>query len=282
MLYPDSEKRIEEINKIANLFAHKGYPLTEKEVQAFAEMLKGDKIPSDFLYRLDALLNIHQKEFEAILPVGQNYRKRCFEEIGSLIIKAFGRMRTDYAAALLTIYPLFQRLGAASKITGSIAEELAQKRIQDKSVIFHLRCYSYLILVEGIFDELGRILYFLATVDKNSVPKIQELEKMNVWQILAALKNVQKSTPVFLERWEEKNHIRNSIGHARADYNPSKDEVRFVDVNKKGKLTYDSNYIPFAIFAEKALELEDSLTAFLHIFLLLRIYDFIVAPSPFV
>src|SRR3989304_7355805 len=255
MLYPDSEKRIEEINKLANLFAYKGYPLTEKEVREFTQILKGDKIPSDFLSRLDALINLHQKEFETIVSIGQNFRKRCFEEISSLIIKAIGRMRTDYAQALLTIYPLFQRLVAASRITGSIAEELAQNRVQNKSVMFHLRCYSYLILVEGIFDELGRILYFLVTVDKNNVPKIEDLEKMNVWQILGALKNTLRSTPVFLERWEEKNHIRNSIGHARADYNPSKDEVRFIDVNKKGKLTYDSKYIPFAKFAEMALEI---------------------------
>ena len=282
MLYPDSGKRIEEINKLADLFAYKGYGLTEKEVRSFAEILNGDKIPADFLSRLDGLINLHRKEFETIVQVGQNYRKRCFEEIGGLIISAIGRMRSDYAAALLTVYPLFQRLTAASKITGSLAEELAQKRIQDKSAIFHIRCYSYLILIEGIFDELGRILYFLATIDKNNVPKIQELEKMNVWQILTALKNKQKSTPVFLERWKEKNHIRNSIGHARAEYNPSRDEVRFMDFSKTGKLTYDSTNIPFAKFAEMALEVEDSLTAFVNIFLLLKIYDFIASPSAFV
>jgi hypothetical protein len=277
MLYPDSEKRIEDINRIAELFEHKRYPETAKEVRAFIEILKGDKIPVDFSKKLDSLFDLHQKEFEVNLPVGQSYRKRCFEEIKEIVFKAIGRLGSDYPKVILTNHPLLQRLNSANKITGSIAEELASKRIADKTVVFHLHCYAYLIFVEGIFDELSRVLYFLAFADKTNVPKLEDLEKMTVWDILTNL----KTTFVFLERWDEKNHIRNAIGHARASYDSTNNQVRFIDADKHGVITWDSNDIPFSKFAEMALELEDSLTAFLNIFLLLKIYDLIRSANPY-
>jgi len=277
MLYPNSEKRIEDINRIAELFEHKRYPETAKEVRTFIEILKGDKIPIDFLKKLDSLFDLHQKEFEVNLPVGQSYRKRCFEEIKEIVFKAISRLGSDYPKVILTIHPLLQRLNSANKITGSIADELASKRITDKTVVFHLYCYAYLVFVEGIFDELARVLYFLAVADKTNVPKLEDLEKMTVWDILANL----KTTPVFLERWDEKNHIRNAIGHARANHNSANDKVHFIDTDKHGVITWDSNDIPFSKFVEMALELEDSLTAFLDIFILLKIYDFISSTNPY-
>jgi len=174
MLYPDSEKRIEDINRIAELFEHRIYPETAREVRAFIEILKGDKIPTDFLKKLDSLFELHQKEFEAEVPVGQTYRKRCFEEIKEIVFKAIGRLGSDYPKVILTIHPLLQGLNSANKITSSIADELASKKIADKTVVFHLVCYAYLIFVEGIFDELARVLYFLAVADKTNVPKLEE------------------------------------------------------------------------------------------------------------
>jgi hypothetical protein len=283
MLYIDSEKRIGEINRVADLFASKGYPRTEKVVRQFSEILKGDKIPNDFLAQLISLFDIHQKEFELSLPVGQNYRKRCYEEIKTIVFEAIGRMQSDFAPTVLTIYPLFPKLNSANTVIGLIMEQLAQNKTYDKSVVFYLRCYAYLVLVEGVFDELARILYFLSVLDKSNIPKLKDLEEMSVWKILEALQKMHKATPVFLEKWEEKNHIRNSIGHARVEYNTARGEVRFIDIdNKTGKLSYDSGYISTSKFSEMTQELGDSLIAFSHVFLLLKIYDFVAVKSAFV
>jgi len=53
MLYPDAEKRIYEINEMANLFKQKGYLQTSKEILNISDILKGDAIPQDFLKQLD-------------------------------------------------------------------------------------------------------------------------------------------------------------------------------------------------------------------------------------
>jgi len=277
MLYPDSERRIGEIDKLALLFHDKGYPRTAEAIRGFAGILKGKEVPADFLKRLDLLFDLNLDEFETILSVGQSYRKRCFEEIKEITIDSIGRMGSEFGPALLTLYPLFQRVNMFSKVTGSIAEQLSHKETLSEEVVFHLYCYAYLILVEGIYDELARILYFLAKVQKNNIPNLAGLERMSVRDVLRMF----GSTPVFLERWDEKNHIRNAIGHARTNYDVSRKRVRFIDVNSYGTQTFDSGDIPFSQFVERALEIEDSLTAFLHIFLLLKIFDLIYSKNAF-
>jgi hypothetical protein len=279
MLHPDSERRIVDIQQMANLFEEKKYHRTATKILTFVEILKGKTVPSDFLKRLDAVFDIFQEEFVNELPVGGDYRKRCFEEIKRIVLEAIGRMHPDFAKTLLVIYPFLHRLNEANKVTGAIADELARKQIKDKLIVFHLRCYGYLILVEGIFDELARMLFFLKTVSKTNIPSNQDLERLTVWKIL----DLSKPTPVFLENWEEKNHIRNSIGHSRTEYDPKSDTARFIDIdNKKGNaITYDSGIIKMSEFAEKALELEDSLASFYYVLILLRIYDFIISENPY-
>jgi len=180
-------------------------------------------------------------------------------------------MGTDYPQALMSIFPLFQRLNKGQRITREIAEELNRKGIRDKNVIFHLYCYTYLIIVEGIYDELARILYFLTVASPSCVPSLNDLEMMTVKTIKTKL----GTTPVFLKKWDDKKHIRNAIGHARADYDSTKDEVQFKD------RSWDSGIIPLKEFIKMALELESSIEAFLYTFILLKIYDFVVSKNPF-
>lgn len=277
MLYPDSQRRISEIVKLADVFQQKGYLKTANKVYTFTDILKGKKIPDDFLKQLESVFDIFHVEFEKKVPVGQDYRKRVFQEIAETMLKAIGRMGTNYAQALLKIFPLFQRLNKGQKITGEIAEELVRKGIKDKNVIFHLHCYTYLIIVEGIYDELARILYFLTVASPCCVPSLQDLEMMKINTIEKKL----GTTPVFLENWEDKRHIRNAIGHARADYDSTKDVVQFIDVNMRDGTKWDSGAIPLIEFYKMALELEDTIWAFLYTFILLKIYDFIVSKNPF-
>jgi hypothetical protein len=281
MLHPDSKRRISEIVKQANLLQKNGYLKTAKEIYTFTNILRGNKIPDDFLKKLELVFDIFHSEFEKKVPVGQNYRKEVFQEIADTTLEAIGRMGTGYPQALIGILPLFERLKKGQKITGEIAEEFerarAGKGIRDKNVIFHLYCYTYLIIVEGIYDELARILYFLTVASPSCVPSLQDLEMMTV----KTIKRRIGTTPVFLRKWDDKNHIRNAIGHARADYDSTKDEVQFIDINMRDGTRWDSGIIPMKEFLRMALELEDSIQAFLYTFILLKIFDLIVSKNSF-
>lgn len=272
MLHPDAEKRTEEIHKMAELLKKKGYRETADKILEFAEILKEEKVPTDFLKKLDDLFNLFQTEFEKLPYVGQDFRKRCYEEVKNLVFKAIGRMKSDFAQAILGLYPSLEVLNHGKRITGEIANELSRKHIEDDNVVFHLYCFAFLIEVEGIFDELARILYFFEVVDKKKIPTSQELSNMNAWKVLKGF----KTPPVFLENWAEKKSIRNAIGHANVFYDSSKKEARFINA----PAGYDK-ILTVNQFMEIFLQLEDSVSAFTYIMILLKLYDLIVSETPF-
>jgi len=271
MLYPDSDRRIAEINRIASLFGDKGYVKTASEITRFADMLKQETVPPDFLERLDQLFDVLEIEFSERFPLGKDYRRRCYAEVKKLLFEAIGRMKQSFSQGILEIYPCLAKINHGRHINGDIADEIRDRKLNDK-IVFHLFCYAYLITVEGIFDELARVLYFLKVVKQSEIPKAEDLKRLKVRDILERFRSV----PVFLENWEEKNHIRNAIAHATAYFDSSKKEARFVDEPSR----YDKT-MSLDQFAQMALELEDSTAAFSYIMLLLKLYDFIQAENPF-
>lgn len=271
LLYIDSKKRIENLKTISNTFQEKGCPNTSAEVLKLIPILEGDKVPGDFLKNWNSLFDILGKDFEDSVNVGQAYRKKCYEYIRNTTFEAHKRMGKDFPAALLTIHPLFQKVNVQNSITGSIADLLGSKSATEPIVKFHLHCYAYLVFMEGIFDELSRILYFLAVVNPTNIPPLATLDNTSPQNIIDAL----GTAPVFLEKWSEKNHIRNSIAHARAIYDPKADIAQFTDIYR-GTITYDSGPIKLSDFVQKALEIEDTLRAFYSIFLLLSVHDLIL------
>lgn len=269
MLYPDSNRRIKDISDLANLFKVKGHLQTSKEILSFVRIQHSKKIPSDFLKKLDQLFTICEGEFAATTTMGQTYRKMCFQEIKDIIFSAISRTYPKYGQHMLTIYPFVKRLRHGREITGTIADGMDPKKIKDKNLRAYLACFAHLIIVEGLFDELARILYFFVELTKGNTVSVSDLEKTNVWKIQRKI----KPTPIFLRKWREKKYIRNAIGHAQFYFNPMTNTIRFVNIKEKtGKVTYDKT-LSFSQFAELAMELEDSIEAFYYIILILRIYD---------
>lgn len=267
MLYKDSEQRKKDIILTAQLFKEYGYTKTSSEILEYCKILDGTTIPSDFINRLNSTFDTLEKDFSESLPIEKDYRKRCFRDIKSIIVNA-GRKSSFFKQSLLIILPLIKRMGDTRKITSSIAKGLVN--IKDREIRAHLNCYTYLIIVEGLFDELARMLYFLRSISEGKTPTLKDVEKMEVWDIY----NSFKTKPVFLENWEEKKHIRNAIGHAGTYYDYSKDEILFVD--RDWNIT-----LSMVEFIGKEEELEASVMAFMYVFLLLRIYDLIVLPEPY-
>jgi hypothetical protein len=272
MLYPDAEKRVKEIRRMTELFKEKGYDKTADNILEFAEILKEKQAPSNFLTKLDNLFNLFQTEFVRLPNVGQDFRKRCYQEVKSLVFSAIGRMQSDFAQATLSLYPSLKAISHGRRITGEIADELSRKQIKDDNVVFYLYCFAFLIEVEGIFDELARILYFFKVVDKKKIPTSQELNEMNVWKVLEQF----RISPVFLENWTEKKNIRDAIGHANVFYDSSKKEVRFINPPARYDKTLNINQ-----FMEMFLQLQDSVMAFTYIMVLLKLYDLILSKNPF-
>jgi hypothetical protein len=275
MLYPDSARRIAEIHMMASVFENEGYKKTASEIRSFTGIFQADNLSMDLLKGVRAkygqLFYVFETEFAEKPRTGQDYRKRVFDEIRELIFKAIEKMDPEFARATIEIFPILTSLMHGRQVTSDISNAVKNTNL-DKKIAFHLYCYAYLIIVEGIFDELARILFFFKNVTKDNIPKSKDLKKMEVWKILKSFGFV----PVFLENWKEKKSIRNAIGHATVFYDPSKDEAQFVDEISGYDKTLNLNQ-----FIQILAELEDSVAAFTHVMILLRLYDFILSSKPF-
>jgi hypothetical protein len=273
MLYPDADKRKAEITKLAELFEQKGYKTTSTEIKSFKSILEGKEIPADFLKRVDHLLDTFGNEFSnAFLPIA-TYRKDVYSEIKQVIIAAIGRMKAGFASAYMQVYPVTVRLSHGRQIVGDIADELAQcKNLSEKGRFYYL-CLSYVILVEGVFDEVARILYFLKTETPTNIPTTQQIMAKTVWNVYREI----TPTPLFLRNWVEKKNIRNSIGHATFSYDVTKKEAQFED-----EIAGYNGVKTLSEFVKMAGELESVVEAYTYITLLLKIYDFVASQNAFV
>lgn len=166
MLYPDSEKRIENINEIAELFQYKGYPKTAKEAASFADMLRESSFPSNLTPKFNGILDIFREEFVNSIIEGKAYRARVFEEIEEIIIGAVNRTAPEFFTKEREIAPILDTIKNGKNVIGNIADEITTISRSNKKIAFFLCCYSYLIMVEGIFDEISRALYFFSKLTK--------------------------------------------------------------------------------------------------------------------
>lgn len=114
---------------------------------------------------------IEQELFENRLP--QNYGKTCFQEFMYSIL-AGTRLMKSAEPFVTVVAPTYKK---AMKVKDNILQELRkQKRIlekqydvkdflshgssEERTELFHSFAYSYVQLIEGIFDEIIRIYFF--------------------------------------------------------------------------------------------------------------------------
>ena len=130
----------------------------------------------------------------------------------------------------------------------------------DAAVVFHLNAYIYLVLVEGVLDDLARWFYFHKTIEeKREILSISQLKEKTIGIITAELTTL----PVFLHNWDVRVNISNAIRHANATYDAEKDSVHFISWNQlTQREDYDETITLYDFFIA-TLKLMDTLYAFI-------------------
>jgi hypothetical protein len=225
MLYPDSERRIKIATEILQIFKSRGYIATAKEGEIIVTILRESVLPPDLASIFNTIINVFAEEFKNSLEEGKNYRSQVFDEIEKIINGAVDRTFPQIFGAYSEIDPIFTNILNGRNTIGDIADEITTFAKSNRKIMFLLCCYSYLIMVEGVFDEICRALYFFSKLTKTHTPKGSEILQKSVKQIMKDFTVV----PLFLQNWEEKKNIRNAIAHATTYFDAEKDEVRFID-----------------------------------------------------
>lgn len=290
-----ASNRIRIIQDFASELLNLNCVKTAKELFDVADNLRKREVPAKLLLRVPDLFSLLKEEFVKMSPLGKQYRNDCFEEIALTVLEANERFNYDLGNAFqLVVWPLYRRIVEVQEHIRPIMrfqrdilldrQELMKGRDffdlienvpgEKRHLVFHLYAYTYLVLIEGIFDELARVVYFFKVASKNSAPELSDLERLSVWKIIERL----SPRPIFLQKWEDKCHIRNAIGHARVTYDAERNVARFVDVAPDtGMGTYDETF-QWIDFLSIHQELLDTLIAFRLNLMLFLVVDAAVVP----
>lgn len=253
------------------------YSKTTKEIFDVADELKKET-PLDFeklFSRYLSLYDVLEKEFAEYTFAGQEFRRDCFNEISMIVLRALNSLGLEYNDVIKpVVQPILKRLTdmenyliPVSMFAKKLIEEFSDTK-ENRVVLFHLEAYSYLVLLEGIFDDLARLLFFFEELPKGHVPKLSDLERIDVKMIIRVLKH----RPFFLTNWEERCHWRNAIAHAHAHYNPDKDMIHFISVRQlTQEVEYDEN-ISMLDFLKGNQELVDARATYILNMLLVSIF----------
>ncbi|HSV49784.1 MAG TPA: hypothetical protein VLH35_05665 [Candidatus Acidoferrales bacterium] len=269
--YPDLDKRAQELKRISEIFElHELYE-TASRIIAFETLLDDSITPKTKTTEFLDLIRLCEFEFGNQDVCGE-FRRACFNQIGHLILDASVTSGADVRATLNEFKPMLDQITNGKKILGELSD-FARNNTVDDTILFHLSCYSYVVIVEATFDELARILFYLHTLTNGKTLTLEELQKLEVNQIYKKL----EPKPIFLHNWNEKKHIRNAISHATAYYKNSDKSIRFID---NAVEPFDKT-MSMSEFGKKLLELTSVIDAFIFFNLLLKVNDMLICPNIF-
>ncbi len=216
------------------------------------------------------------------LPEKQNFGRDCIEQIYDIIInKGLVEIGVEDFSTLLTeLAPLIENIVDRDHIVHRILDVTKASDVWED--VAYLNCFAYLLLIEGIFDDLVRILYAICRRSQcNRSITLDEIEVVRIDDVNNDLK-AKGIHLEFLRNWRTKNHIRNAIAHARFLYNDQEVSYHFEDykIGGKGKFVkYDcwKKDMPVTQFRALVIEMDIPLRASFFTFILLRSLDLIRA-----
>ena len=218
-------------------------------------------------------------KFENKFPNGAEFRKVCFWQINDLLKETFEL--TNFLSSKKPLVgddltPIVENITRGKQIIDELARFISDSS-PDKIIAFHMACYCYVIVVEGIFDELARILYSFYRLKYGEVLTIKQLQGLGVSKIDGLI----EPKLIIFRQWELKKHLRNAISHANVYYTLKSDKIGFVDRPiKNGQIPFEIT-LSFKEFVGLLSELEDSIDALQWILLISRTAEFLLPRAGF-
>lgn len=271
-----------EIRKTARKLEKNRYTKTSKLILSLVAKIEEQNSKfglESFTQETGPLFDIFKNEFAASCPMGQSYRRRCFEDVSKIVLAALGSADNQGNELVAETNSFMERMHEVKRSIGpemDLFMSLFHKRIRSNNeslIMFNSACQSYLTAVEGVFDELAKTLYcFIEVLGRNN-PNYKDIKKDNVWGILRGCKQIFGISPIFLENWQEKNHIRNAIAHAQANFSPKENKVHFFSKDLTSNITLYDKSMSFEGFLLIHLELIDAIDSFYYAIELFRVMN---------
>ena len=268
----------DEIREVAINLRENRYIKTSELIISLVEKLEKQGSPEAQVLEqgIGPLFEVFEDEFATSCPFGQSHRKKCFGEVAKIVLEAFNLKDKANNSLSAKINSFMNRMHEVKQSTGPVMDNCMRlysnrdRSDQESLIMFHSETQSYLNIVEGVFGELAKTLYWFIQILRGDEPRSEDLQDANVWAILRGCKQIFGFHPIFLENWQEKNDIRNAIAHAQAQYSSKENKCHFWSTDRTSKRIYDRT-MSFEEFLAIELELIDAIDSFYYATDLVRV-----------
>ncbi len=249
----------------ANFFQQQGYEKTASQINELAIRVEQKKI-RDIKTIFGAVIKIgdtFRSEFEAAYPIGKEYRKKCFTQTQLIVFGGLMAMEKAQAPPPEYLLKLLKSMNQRDDHINSLSKslsELLQKSTrtpEEDKEMFRDACTIYEKSIEGNYSTAIKTIYFLMQEMGVCIPKPNEMQ--TIWDVWNNFEKANVDIPLLLEKWPEKDHIRNAISHAQNQYDPATDKVHFINRDETNKITYESpNEMTFSDFFDIWMQITDA------------------------
>jgi hypothetical protein len=249
----------------AKFFEQQGFARTASQIIKLTGQVEQKEISSigNIMVEVIKIGETFSSEFENTYPIGKEYRKKCFPQTQLIVFRGLIAIDKTQQPPPDYLIKLLNKMNTRDEYVNSLCKNLSllllkeNRTFEESKEMFRDACTIYEQSIEGIFSSAVKILYFL--MEKMNLPIPESNEVQTIWDIWHNLEKAHVEPPLFLENWPEKNSIRNAIANSQNQYDPNSDRVNFIDYDKSGKVTYESNDMSFSDFFKIWMQVSDAI-----------------------
>jgi hypothetical protein len=217
-----SNKQAEFLSRFSINFS-KHYPKTGELIKQLAQMfLKSKMCKEEILAQFNEIKRAFKTEYIGN-DINSEYREKCFNAFLALIMEVPEKRGYDSLFSMFNAtMPEFKKAVYSLTALNDIHDSITGT---DERCVYFSACFMYLILLEGLYDEVIWLLYLSKRVSEGKSVDYESIKTNS----LQWFKN--ELDPVFFEGYSDR--IRNAIAHAGFSYEASIKKMVFRDYEDK-------------------------------------------------
>jgi len=273
-MWKNLPRRIEELERIAAFFKQENFKETARQIKRATKSLSTGKPPADVLRE-----NFRKtyRSFQAKFVQKDSFRKSIFSQIDDTLMSAISAQRGRIKQKFKELAKLFVKMREASENIGVIASVFLRSKSLTKKEKYYGACVVYLMIVEGLFDKMIRVLYVLRHAANGIDVSLKDVYSKSPWELRRYLRRTLGGSDILFGGWENR-HLRNAIAHSNFKYDEKTKKMNFQDVNPTGRVTYNKS-LSFDQFSKYYQKIDDVSYLVNRMVMLIRVRDLIISPD---
>jgi hypothetical protein len=258
-----------EMVKVAEVFDIYEFRKTAESIRRLSNDLYKNHKKVNFDKTFEQLQETLKEEFIS-RGTDPSFRRKLGSDMISLIKAAGKKNHVLVKKQVADFEPSMRRIMNSYMVIGDIGESLTKNTQITNKQKYYGACFTYLLMVEGVFRELAEYILMLDDIRTGRVRKFSEIETLSIHDLA---KEIESKSDISILSKGYSNNLRNAIAHAHFRFNNATGKMTFKDVyHGKEKLVGDFTLDEFGEYYLKIDDLYTLISSFWMLGWLVNVY----------